>query len=294
MKYAWVFLPAAIFWTTVAAVNGKVVVSGPLDRGPKCAYLTVDTASRRSSLRKGGCAQIDHIRTYWNGHQPWTDVYVGKRLAFRYEDASDTRPVSAVSGDALWIYDVRTGRGPILQRWSLATGTLQQEIRFPVRLWRPVIAADADGAWLMAAPNGGEDGTEHVALWHAASRGVSVVRRGPRAAMWMVARGRTLWVETVAGFHTFQLWRYAGTRGRLLWTHRQSYLMSPAIGGGALWAGAGKYCARSVDVDRIDASTGALTTVATLPQLDCNQVGPGAYADGAFWFVDGNELFRIP
>lgn len=290
----WVALPTAVFWLALTPAHGKLVVSGPLDRGPRCAYLTVDTSSRRSSLRRGTCTALDHIRTSWNGRQPWTDVYVGNRLAFRYEDASDTRPVSAVSGDALWVYDVLTDRGPLLQRWSLATGTLQQQVRFPVRLWRPALAANAAGAWLMAAPNGGEGSTTHVALWHATSRGVSAVRRGPRAALWLVARGRTLWLETVAGRTTFELWRYDGTRGRLLWRRKRSYLMSPAIGGGSLWSLAGRYCARSVDVDRIDPATGATSTVATVPQLDCNQLGPAAYADGAFWLVDGPELLRVP
>jgi len=289
----WAFLPALAFWVAVAPMHGKLVVSGLADRGSKCEYLTVDTESRHSSLRKGACA-IYGFRTHWNGRQPWTDVYVGARLAFRYQDASDTRPESATSGDALWIYDVATQRGAILQRWSRATGTLQQEIRFPIRLWRPVLAANSDGAWLMAAPNGGEDGTQSVALWHATSRGVSMVRRGPRAALWMAARGRTLWLETVAGTHTFRLWRYDGTRGRLLWMRRHSYLMAPVVGGGALWTVSGRYCAQSLNVDRIDPATGAISTVATLPQLDCNELGPAAYFRGAFWFVNGNELERVP
>jgi hypothetical protein len=289
----WVALPAAVFWIAVTPSHGRLVVSGPVDRGPMCAYLTVDPAVRHSSLRRGACT-INHFRTFWNGRQPWTDVRVGSRLAFRYEDASNTRPVSATSGDALWIYDVYTERGPILQRWSLATGTLQQEVRFPIRLWRPVLAANGAGAWLMAAPNGGEDGTDTVALWHVTSRGVSEVRRGPRAALWMAAHGRTLWVETVAGRHTFRLWRYDGARGRLLWTRARSDLMSPAVGGGALWSVSAEYCGKNARVVRIDPSTGATSTVATRPLLDCNQFGAGAYFRGAFWFVNGNELERVP
>jgi hypothetical protein len=293
VNLAWVFLPAAVFWSSVVPVHGKLVVSGPLDRGPRCAYLTVDPVSRNSALRKGACTMY-HFRTFWNGHQPWTNVYVGSRLAFRYQDASDTRPVSTTSGDALWLYDVFTERGAILQRWSLATGTLQQEIRFPIRLWRPVIAANSAGAWLMAATNGGEDGTDRVALWHVSSRGVSTLQRGARAALWMAARGRALWLETVTGYHMFKLWRYDGTRGRLLWTRQQSYLMSPTLGGGSLWSVSARYCAKNVAVVRIDPSTGATTTETTVPALDCNQLGPGAYYRGSFWFVDGNKLFRVP
>ena len=293
MTFAAIALPAAVVWIAVTPLHGKLVVAGNSNPGQTCAYLTVDPVSRHSSLRKGTCA-IFGYRVYWNGRQPWTDVYVGPHLAFRYQDASDTRPMSAMSGDALWIYDVATERGPILQRWSRATGTLQQEIRLPVRLFRPVVAANKAGAWLMAAPNGGEDGSGTVALWHVTSSGVTSVQRGSRAALWMAARGRTLWLETVTGTRVFKLWRYDGTRGRLLWTRRHSYLMGPTFGGGSLWSLSGRYCATSVNVDRLDPSTGAIATVATVPQLDCNQLGPGAYLDGAFWFVNGNELQRVP
>jgi hypothetical protein len=288
----WVALPAAVFWLAVTPTHGKLVVSGPLARGPSCAYLTVDVKTRHTSLRKGACTS-DRIRVAYDRRSEWTKVFVGPRLAFRYRDGSDTRPVSARSGDALWLYDVYTDRGPILQRWSLATGTLQQEIRFPISLWRPVIAANADGAWLMAATNGGEDNTGHVALWHATSRGLSVVRRGPRAAMWMVARDRTLWVETVAGFHSFSLWRYVGTHGRKLWTRRQAYFVDPTLGDGALWSASGQDCGKTLGVVRIDERSGATTSVETLPQLDCNQIGPGAFFDGAFWLVNGTELDRV-
>jgi hypothetical protein len=289
----WVFLPAAVLWIAVTPVHGKLVVSGPLDKGPRCGYLTVDTTSRHTSFRKGACT-VGGFRTVWNGRQPWTSVYVGSRLAFRYQDASDTRPVSATSGDALWIYDVYTDRGAILQRWSRATGTLQQEVKFPIRLWRPVIAANRDGAWLMAATNGGEEGTDRVALWHVTSRGVSTLQHSARAAMWMAARGRTLWLETVTGTHTFRLWRYDGTRGRLLWTRRQSDLGAPVFGGGALWSVSARYCGKTLSIIRIEPSSGATTTAARAPLQDCNQFGAGAYFRSAFWFVNGNELERVP
>jgi hypothetical protein len=288
----WVFLPAAVFWIAVTPTHGKLVVSGPLDRGAKCAHLTVDPATLHSTLVRGACDVLTHVT--WSRRSPWYSLWVGKRLAFRYQDSSTSRPLQATSGDALWIYDVMTDKGPLLQRWSIATGTMQQEVRFPITLWRPVIAANADGAWLMAATNGNEDGSNTSALWHVTSRGVTSMSRGPRAALWMVGRGRTLWLETVTGIHTFKLWRYDGAHGRLLWTRRNSYLLQPALGGGALWSVSSRYCAQSLNVDRIDPSSGAIATVARLPELDCNQLGPGAYADGAFWFVDGNKLFRIP
>jgi hypothetical protein len=250
-------------------------------------------------MRKGACS-IYRFRTFWNGRQPWTDVLVGLRLAFRYQDASDTRPVSATSGDALWLYDVATKRGAIIQRWSLRTGKLLQEIQFPVRLFRPVLVANAAGAWLMAAVNGGVSGQTTAVLYRVTNH-VSVVQRGPaRAALWMATHGRTLWLETAIGTDTFELWRYDGRRGRRLWTHHVPSLMSSMFGGGAtygagsLWGIAAPYCAKTVRVLRVDGVTGAMHTVARAPLLDCNQLGAGTYFRGSFWFVNGNELERVP
>jgi len=298
MNLAWVFLPAAVFWSSVVPMHGKLVVTGPLDRGPKCGYLTVDPRSRHSSFAKGACVR-NRVRVVIDRHSQWWPVYVGKRLAFRYEDGSDTRPVSATGGGSLWLYDVLTKQGPQLLRYSLKTGRLQQRLRFPVRLFRPVIAANDTGAWLMAAVNGGVSGQPTVALYHVTNR-VTVVQRGPaRAAMWMTTHGRTLWLETVAGTHTFKLWRYDGMHGRLLWTRHSPGLMNTVFGGGssygdgALWGVAAPYCAKTVRVLRIDAATGALHTVAREPLLDCNQYGAGAFYGGSFWFVDGNKLFRV-
>jgi hypothetical protein len=292
----WVALPALVLWGAVAPVHGKLVVSGPLDRGARCGYLTVDPASRHSSFAKRACG-TGAVRVL-NLPSQWTPVYVGHRLAFRYQDSSTSRPVSATSGDTLWLYDVMTRRGAVIQRWSLKTGQLVQELRFPVKLWRPVIAANAAGAWLMAAVNGGVDRETASPLYHVTTRISAIPRSAARAALWMTTRGRTLWVETVAGTHSFKLWRYDGTRGRVLWTRRSSLLVNTVFGGGvaygdgALWAIAAPYCAKTLRVVRIDGGSGATTTVARTPLLDCNQYGGGAYYNGSYWFINGSELFR--
>lgn len=293
MTLASIVLPAAVFWSAVAPVHGKLVVSGPLDKGARCGYLTVDPVSRHSSFAKATCVH-DRVRVVYDRRSQWAKVFVGPRLAFRYEDASDTRPVSATGGGSLWLYDVYTERGPQLLRYSLRTGRLQQRLRFPVRLFRPVVAANDAGVWLMAATNGGTSGATQ-SLYHVApgSSRVAMVQRGARAALWMTGRGRTLWLETVTGTHVFELWRYDGIRGRVLWTKHDSYLFGTSYGGGALWGISAPYCAKRIRVLRIDARTGALTTAANLPALDCNQVGPGAYYRGWFWFVNGNELVRL-
>ncbi len=288
---AWVFLPAAVFWSAVTPVHGKLVVSGPLSVGPRCGYLTVDPVPRRPSFARRACVR-DGVRVVVR-NSPWWPVYVGRRLAFRYQDSSTGRPVSARFGDTLWLYDVDTDRGPLLQRWSLRTGRLVRELRFPVRLWRPVMAANATGVWLMAATNGGESDSPSIAtLFHASNR-VTAVARGPRAAMWMTVHGRTLWIETIAGLHTFKLWRYDGLRGRLLTRHAEPYLWSTSYGNGALWGAAARYCGKRARALRIDARTGVSRTIADLPLLDCNFAGAGVYFHGAFWFIDGDKLYRV-
>ena len=116
----------------------------------------------------------------------------------------------------------------------------------------------------------------------------------------MATHGRTLWLETVIATNTFELWRYDGTQGRRLWTHRASSLTSSMFGGGAvygagsLWGIAAPYCAKTARVLRIDGVTGSMHIVARVPLLDCNQFGAGTYFRGAFWFVNGNELERVP
>jgi hypothetical protein len=286
-----VLLPAAVFFSAITPVNGKLVLSGPLDAGPRCGYMTVEPATLRTAFTKRPCVR-DAVRVRVDRRSQWWPVYVGRRLAFRYEDGSTSRPVSARYGATLWVYDVLTQRGPILQRWSLRTGRLERELRFPVRLWRPVLVANAAGAWLMAAPNGGESGSPTAALWHASDR-VTAVHRSERAAMWMTVHGRTLWLETVAHLRTFELWRYDGARGRLLSAHAPPYLWHTSYAAGALWGAAAPYCGKRLRALRIDAQTGAATTLATLRMLECGTAGASAYADGALWLVDGDRLYRI-
>lgn len=293
----WLFLPALVLWGAVTPLHGRLVVSGPLDRGPRCGYLTVTPGSRHSAFAKRACS-TGPVRVPSNVRGPWTPVYVGRRLAFRYEDSSTSRPVSATNGDTLWLYDVLTRHGAVIQRWSLKTGKLEQELRFPVTLCRPVVAANASGAWLMAAVNGGVDGEATAPLYHVTTRVAPVPGSAARAAMWMTTHGRTLWLETIDGKHTFKLRRYDGTRGRVLWTRTSSLLVNTVFGAGvsygsgALWAIAAPYCAKTLRVVRIDGGTGATRTVARTPLLDCNQYGGGTYYRGSYWFINGNQLFR--
>jgi hypothetical protein len=130
----------------------------------------------------------------------------------------------------------------------------------------------------MAAPNGGVSGQRTAALYHVTGR-VAVVQRGPRAALWMTGHGRRLWLETVTGLHRFALWRFDGTRGRVLRRFRRPLTYATTYGDGALW-GVSTGCGERLDALRLDARTGAARV--------------GVWFHGAFWFVDGTKLYRAP
>ncbi len=288
---AWVFLPAGAFWGNVTGDHGKVVVWGYAQQGNRCFVLTVEPRSRHSALASRSCARVTSALAPDVG---WSTVRVAGRLAFRYGNSSDAKVTWAYGGGSLWIYDVATADGPMLVRYSLRTARLQQRIRFP-RLYKPVLAANDTGAWLMANPSGGISGERSASLYFVSPRATHprILQRGARAALWMTGHSSTLWLETVTGLHAFRLWRCEGTRGRLLWTRRSSFLYGTSYGAGALWGVAAPYCGERVRALRIDARTGAIRTVATVPLLDCNQVGAGAYVRGWFWFVDGDKLYRV-
>lgn len=289
---AWVLLPAGVFWTAVTPAGGRLEVSGTLAQGAGCAVLTVDPATLHTSLGRGVCA-MHAPRFVYDRKSQLVKVFVGRRLAFRYSDASDSKPVWTASARSLWIYDVATDDGPLLLRYSFA-GRLLQRVRFP-RLYKPVLAANRAGAFLMANPSGGVPGERTAALYFVSprARAPRVLQHGTRAALWMATHGGALWLGTITGTNVFKLWRYDGTSGRTLWTRRSSFLLQPTYGGGALWSVSAPYCAEQVRAVRIDARTGAERTVATVPLLDCNQLGAAAWYRGSFWFVDGDKLYRV-
>lgn len=215
---AWMFLPAGAFWGNVAGDHGKVVVWGYAQRGNACFVLTIDPRSRRSALGRRSCA---HTTSLLAPDVRFDTVRVGGRLAFRYSNSSDAKVTWAYGGGSLWAYDVATANGPTLFRYSLRSARLQQRVTLP-RLFKPVLAANDAGAWLMANPSGGVSGERTASLYFVSPHAARprVVQRGARAALWMTTHANVLWLETVTGVHTFTLWRYDGTHARVLWTKR--------------------------------------------------------------------------
>ena len=217
---------------SVQPAGGELLVSGRSGNG--CVWVTVAPATLVAKGSHGSCVRPPRAAHAFvpavnpNPHSPWESVRIehgGARISYgpvvmRYRDASDARPMWAYGPGSFWLYDVDTERGPELLRFSSRTGQLKQRVMMP-QLYRPVIAADQDGLYLMAAVNGGTDGSGPQALYRVTpeARGAAVVHRGGRAALWLVAHAHTVWVEIVSGTSNTTLWRFDGPKVHptLLW-----------------------------------------------------------------------------
>ena len=297
-----VALPSGAIWSNVLPAHGSVVAWGLASPGSGCAWITVDPRSMKSRRSSGSCATPEQ-EAYGNApvivpnpKSFQATVRFAGKVVFRYGDYSDTKPLWAYGGGSVWIYDVATSNGPLLLRYSLASGALQQRVKMP-KLFRPVLVADEDGAWLMADPSGGVSGEKIAALYFVknGASGPTVVHREGRAALWLVANAHTVWVETITGTTTFSLWRFDGTHGKLL--HRGTHVdvYNATYGAGGLWGvGNTAPCGGKVPVLRVDARTGASRVVASVPRLGgCAEPAGDLYVGGAFWFINGTKLFRV-
>jgi hypothetical protein len=310
-------LPAGTF-DSVQRAGGELLVSG--STGGRCVWVTVDPRTSTARREAGSCARpprsghpavpvvIPNPRSQW---QAVRIARVGRSLGYgpvvmRYRDGSDTRPVWTYGAGSLWLYDVDTRRGSELLRFSSRTGRLEQRVAMP-ELYRPVLAADADGLFLMAAVNGGVSGPGPAALYHVApgAGGAAIVHREGRAALWLAADAHTVWAEIVSGTDRAALWRFDGprARARLLW--RRTIGVAPAVtyGAGSLWAVIPVWAARSSSqcrsesVVRIDPVSGRETAVATVAASGyCSLLFDPqglTVADGALYFLSGSRLYRV-
>ncbi len=296
-----VALPSGAIWSNVIPAGGNVVAWGIASPGSGCVWLTVDPRSLSARRSRGSCATPEREAhglapvIVLNPKSLRSTVVVGGKVAFRYSENSDTKPVWAYGGGSLWLYDVATTSGPLLLRYSLASGALEQRVSMPTVV-RPVLAADADGVWLMAASSG-LLGQKVAALYLVRPDATKpqVVQRQGNGALWIVANRHTAWVETVTNAGSFSLWRFAGTKGKLLYRGNHGDLYAATYGAGGLWGwGNTAPCGGKVPVLRIDGKTGASRVVASVPRLGgCSQPSGTLYVGGAFWFMNGPRLFRV-
>lgn len=304
---ATLWLPAGGTFSSVQPAGGVLVLSGFAETGPGCIWTTVDPVRMRLlRTHRGSCDAAARASgrltpsVVYDPKSPWQEVVLSNgRVVFQYEDASDTRPQWAYGPGALWIYDVWTHEGAQVVRVSLASGRIVQRVRMP-KMFRPLLAADADGLWLASATNGGLGNRWNgpQPLLHVApdATRATVVHRGGRAALWLVARGHTVWMEQIAGTSTVSLWRFDGTKARRL--EKPRFLTVAALwGGGRIWAARNDGDCTHERILRLDPATGHATQVANVATASCEPLGfhpQGlAFADGALFFLDAPWLHRI-
>jgi hypothetical protein len=143
-----------------------------------------------------------------------------------YPQCSDCGPQWIHGDGSLWIYDPLAGGGfraptGMLLRVSASSGRVVQRWSMP-SIVRPLIAVDGDGLWLAPTNESGEPlHTPRAALiryrslYHVrpgARTPAPVLDLGASGALWLVASGHTVWVETDGGPRS-RLWRISGPRG---------------------------------------------------------------------------------
>ncbi len=300
---------------SVQPAGGHVLVSGSTT-GRACVWLTVDPTTLQGTQSRGSCARPRHAAhpvvpvVIPNAYSQWQSVRIVHAGAsvnvMRYQDGSDTRPVWTYGPGSLWLYDVSTTRGAVLLRFSSTSGRLEQTAAMP-RLFRPVIAADDDGLYLVAAVNGDDARPGPVALYFVApgARRPTIVHREGRAALWITAHRHTVWTEIVSGKSTAALWRFDGPSAHAtrLWRRATGAAPVATYGAGSLWAVApvweGRYSAQctSARVTRIDAATGRQTLIATVPSSGyCSLLFDPqglTFTRGALYFLSGKNLYRV-
>jgi len=241
VSVASVRLSPADLYETLAVVDGRLILSGgpegdsdfpsaSFSTGPRfppatnCHSAVVDPATLAlSDERSGDCidprlygVSVLPLNSVDNGTPRGSTVrivhataagYTVGPVVMRYSEASDTDAEWVYGDGYLWVYDPSTTRGAVLLRISQATGTVLQSIRMP---WvdRPLLAADGDGFWIAAAVNSGFDPPSAGGLYRVAPGmdRARLVRKIHWDANWMLAAGRSLWIDI----------NHAGTSSTLL------------------------------------------------------------------------------
>ena len=162
------------------------------------------------------------------------------------------------------------------------------------------MAADDDGVWLAPATNGGVQYGPAPVIHVPPEGKPSIVHLEGRGALWIYARGHTVWTEIVNDTYSPPaLWRFDGPKARA--TRLGAPDLHPNAvtwGDGTLWTVVESRDGRTGRVMTIDPKTGSFTAVATVQEMD--QLDPLAFdpaaitfARGALYYLDSPKLYRI-
>jgi hypothetical protein len=238
-------LPRGGRYTAIAAVGGRVVLSG---RGSlytsasdaigagRCDSVVVDPATLTLSANRSGDCEDPRlygvralaVNAFINGKPDGGHVRIAHAtprgfalgpIVMTYTELSDTDAEWVYGDGFLWVYDSLTTHGSELLRVSATTGTVLQTVRMPP-IDRPLIAANADGFWLVPAGNSSGHGLYNVAP--AMTRPALVSTAVGYGAIWMVASAHSVWLEVNHGSSNATLLRFDGRALALQATSRAS------------------------------------------------------------------------
>lgn len=232
-------------------------------------------------------------------------------VVMRISEASDTNPVVAYGGGSLWVYDVDTSNGPEAIQVSATSGQVQDVVRTPL-LYRPIIAANADGLWLGNSIQGSPAaGTVfHVAPGsHVVN---TVVASASDAVDWLVPDNGHVWagIRPASGGGILSVWRFDGPKATVAF-----HIPEPTLQAGpnfvvgnehaGLWVTTsdpplGDYPSptenQHLDVVKLDADTGKPTVEAALPPLDKLDAesqtaqGQAAFSEGSYFLLQSPSV----
>ena len=193
----------------------------------RCDSVVVDPATLAlSNERSGSCddprlygVNALVVNSFINGNQNGANVriahttpqgYVLGPIVMTYTELSDTDAEWVYGDGFLWVYfSLTTSHGSELLRVSATTGTVVQTVRMPP-IDRPLIAADADGFWLVPAFNSSGHGLYNVAP--GATQPALVSTAVGYGANWMVASGHSVWMDVNHYPKHATLLRFDGTK----------------------------------------------------------------------------------
>jgi hypothetical protein len=335
-------LPSGAGFDSVEPLGDRLLISGYDNQGDGCRWLVVTPATLHVDASLQASCERPAIAT-----EPFVPVEFPLRssnsfavriarpnadaarvsygpVVMTFPDVSDTGAEFAYGPGTLWIYDVAARQGGALRAEALdvstTTGAVVRTVHLP-KLYRPLLAADADGLWIADSPEGGDSAPVPLYLLAPGASRPRLVHRGGYAAFWLLAAGHTAWADIASSTrHLYvirqELWRFDGTSASAHALAGADELTEPgpalAPGARSLWTISGVsssgrfYSCHTQRVVRIDARTGRQSVVATLalPGQPCDPdrgVAYGgnadAFVDGAFYFLDdvgaASALYRV-
>jgi hypothetical protein len=335
-------LPSRASFYTVEASGNRLLLSGSDTTGNGCDWLVVDANALRvkssldASCEQPGLASEPVVPVqFYRPQGNRTSVRIARPtsrpervssgpVVMRFPEVSDTRLEWTYGPDLLWLYDVATTHGAEVVEVSTASGRVVRTVSMP-KLFRPLLAADADGLWIAASVEtaaGAPAPTYHLAPGVGAPR---LAHRAGYAAFWLVASGHTVWEDIASMPHASsvrqEIWRFDGSSAAahaLASANSLNWEATPAVqpGSAALWtvsngpSQASYNSCAGQQIVRIDAVTGRQTVKATIrvpgdpcfpvPGVPWLPTGAGAqtFAGGAFYFLAQTQtsvttLYRV-